>query len=149
MEKINLQRRATLQQANQIYQNEKKVKLNYKDSLLRSTDRSCQTSIKLSETSQDKGTQKNLKWNMENLNETNHKVESNQPDCFSTDSSSEFKEIDRNNNKMGLKTNSIIDNDFLKKMQKEDESLEEFKEIFLKKQNLVVNWDYVQSSDYL
>ena len=112
-----------------------KAKSSYKESLLKCTDRSCQTSIKSMET---KETPKDLICK----SKLNRKKETYQVDFCSTDSSSDQKN-NNNNKKITLMTNSIIDNDFFKKMEKEDESLEEFKEIFLKKQNIIVNWDYV------
>lgn len=41
------------------------------------------------------------------------------------------------------------DSEFTKKMEKEDKSLEDFNKIINQNKNLVLNWDYVQSSDYL
>lgn len=55
-----------------------------------------------------------------------------------------FIRKDINNNQ-----SSDCDSEFTLRMGQEDESLEEFKRIFVKNQNLVVNWDYVQTSDYL
>lgn len=52
----------------------------------------------------------------------------------------------------GSKVNNLVsdcESEFTLKMGQEDESLEDFKQLFTKNQNLVVNWDYVQSSDYL
>ena len=42
-----------------------------------------------------------------------------------------------------------IENDFMFTLDKEDESMEKFKKILTRDKNLILNWDYVQSSDYL
>lgn len=48
---------------------------------------------------------------------------------------------------MGLA--SDCDSEFTVKMELEDKSLEDFNRIINQNKNLVLNWDYVQSSDYL
>lgn len=45
--------------------------------------------------------------------------------------------------------NSDCDSEFTIKMELEDKSLEDFKRVINQNKNLVLNWDYVQSSDYL
>jgi hypothetical protein len=42
-----------------------------------------------------------------------------------------------------------IENEFMFTLDEEDENLEKFKKIFTRDKNLILNWDYVQSSDYL
>ncbi len=44
---------------------------------------------------------------------------------------------------------SDIENEFMFTLDEEDENLEKFKKIFTRDKNLILNWDYVQSSDYL
>ena len=46
-------------------------------------------------------------------------------------------------------SDSECEKEFTNKMIQEDESLENFKKILIPNNNMVVNWDYVQSSDYL
>lgn len=44
---------------------------------------------------------------------------------------------------------SDCDSEFTIKMELEDKSLEDFNRVINQNKNLVLNWDYVQSSDYL
>ena len=78
----------------------------------------------------------------------NQKLFKNQVDMIDMDSPSSTTNQMENESERSINLTDI-ENDYLDKMNKEDGSLEDFKQVFIKNQNLIVNWDYVQSSDYL
>ena len=118
---------------------------------------------KIIESVEDKMSNKSLLTNEENerlLNQENNQNIS--LECDSSISSSlsnlitnDFYNIEKLDNNFNLiieetsYNSSDIENEFMFTLDKEDESLEKFKKIFTRDKNLILNWDYAQSSDYL
>jgi hypothetical protein len=78
----------------------------------------------------------------------NQKLFKNQVDTIEMDSPTSTTNQIENESDRSINLTDI-ENEYLDKMNKEDGSLEDFKQVFIRNQNLIVNWDYVQSSDYL
>ena len=102
-----------------------------KESIKKSTNRSCQTSLQdISSLNSDS---KILKNHVEPISQCPINI-------TKTDSSGT---CDSSTN------DSFIKKDFPTAMTKEDDSLENFKNLFLQNDKITVNWDFVQSSEYL